>query len=461
MDLTAFHQALDTYLRQQMPNYTLQLMELVSIPSISSSPAHGRDMTRILENMRDIVTRYGFRARIVRTPGHPAFIATLETAADRPWVVIYNHMDVQPAQEPQWNTDPFIPVLKNEAIYGRGSTDDKGPALAIIHAINFLRTQNLPMPNIQIVYETEEEIGSPHFGAFLDEHGDALQAPASILVSDTIFEGDHPAITYQLRGMQRLEIELKTGSKDLHSGLFGGVARNPLNDLLHALSRCVSDDGQLTVPSLLEDVWPLSPEEQQELDKVAEIFSLSKFDQDSEQAARYSDDARDILMRTWHRPTFEVHGFEGIQSTPGMIKSALPYQVKAKVTMRLVPGLEPANVVHKLQAFLRQIDPGIQVIDRGGSRPVVTALDNPFMEKAREACTFGFEREPVFVGSGGSIGALPEFQRVFPQAPIVLIAQSLMSDGYHAPNEHFRLEQARRGIKTIAHYLTSIADFRG
>lgn len=450
-----FDQLIEDYIEQALPTFQEQLIELIKIPSISNDPDHKDDTYKILEAIGEIIKGYGFQTNIIETKGNPCFVATLETDPTKPWLMVYNHMDVQPAKEPQWVSEPFTPLVDNGKIIGRGSTDDKGPALTILHAINFLKENGFDMPNIQVVYETEEEIGSLNFGSFLDDNQALLKKPESILVSDTIFEGTSPAITYQLKGMQRADLELTTGTKDVHSGMIGGVVKNPLNILINALAKCVDQTGNILIPGFYDDIHPISEQEQQALEEVAEQMNYNKLKEDSGQASFYSDNPLDIIMRMWKKPTFEVHGFEGVQSGHGT-KSSLPYSVKAKLSMRLVPGQVPEKIMKNLEDFIHSIDPDINIINKGGTRATVSPIDNIFMEKASRACEYGFGKKSLFVGCGGTIGSIPEFQRVYPETPIVLLAQSLMSDGYHAPNEHFQLSQARNGIKTMAKYMNSL-----
>lgn len=451
---------LNQYLEAHLDQMVEQLMTLIRIPSISQIKAHWPDTQRVLEVMAELVRPLGFAPEIIQTPGCPVFVATLETSPERPWLIIYNHMDVQPAAEPQWQSEPFEPLLKDGRIYGRGSTDDKGPALTSLHAVHCLHQAGLPLPNIQLVYETEEEKGSTNFGWFLDQHGDKLHSPASILVSDTVFEGDHPAITYRLKGLLEAEAVLSTGTQDLHSGMVGGAAINPLNVLIQALSRCVDAAGNVTIPGVQEELPPVTDTEYQTLQRTAEIFDLQKLVTDTGGAQMYTQDALELLQRIWVRPTFEVHGFEGVQTQPDVIKTALPYAVKAKLTMRLVAGQEPKRVFELLRKCLQAVHPAIELNEREAVKGIMSEVDNAFMREAVAACEEGFGRKPVFVGSGGTIGSLPEFQRVYPTAPIVLIAQSLLSDGYHAPNENFQIAQLKAGFKTMAAYLMRIADLR-
>ena len=349
---------------------------------------------------------------------------------------------MQPANEPQWETNPFEAIEKDNKIYGRGSTDDKGPALTIIHAINYLKQNNLPLPNIQIIYETEEEIGSKNFKEFLDKAN--LETPESILISDTIFEGTTPAITYKLRGLVRAIVKLKTHENDLHSGVYGGIAMNPFNILSQALGNCLDKDGKIKIPGFYDDVIKPS---------INEIQELAKDDEEMQyEGDLYTKDKMKIINAI-HNPTFEIHGYYGGQCNENQsIKTAIPYEAYAKISMRIVPNQDPNNIIKKLETFLKTIHPNIEVTFSEGNKGTITKINNKFMKKAQEACEFGFGKKALFVATGGTIGAVPKLQEKF-NVPIVLIAQSLISDGYHAPNEHFRIEQAEKGIKTMVKYL--------
>lgn len=450
-----FESRLNAFQAEQIPHLLTDLMQLVRIPSISKLPEHANDCLKVLETVAEMAHQVGFSSEIVQTPGLPVYIGWLENDPAAPWITIYNHMDVQPAEEPQWESAPFEPVLKDERLYGRGSTDDKGPALTTLYAIAFLKQAGYALPNIQLIYETEEENGSGNFGWFLDQQAGRLKTPQSVLVSDTIFEGEHPALTYRLRGLLQAEAELVSGSMDQHSGLVGGVVENPLNILIRALATCSDASGNVTIPGVSAPV--LNAEEQAALEKTAAVFDIQKLHQDTAGARFYSEDPREIIERIWCRPTFEVHGFEGIQTTPKVIKSALPYHVKAKLTLRLMAEQDPGQVLKALEKHLQASHPAIQVTDRGQLHGCKSDLNAQPMQVAAAACEFGFGKSPLIVGSGGTIGALPQFQRVFPQAPLVLIAQSLMSDHYHGPNENFRLSQMRDGMRTMAAYLYGLA----
>ena len=208
----------------------------------------------------------------------PGVVARLEVDPSAPWVLIYNHLDVQPANEPEWKTNPFDPVVTDTHIIGRGATDDKGPMLATLYAIHHLhQSSNLPV-NVALLFETNEENGSVGFSKLLSNARTRklLPDPDSILVSDTIFEGNNPAITYSLRGLIRAKVSLTTADQSIHSGLGGGLVVNPLNQLIYALAQCQDPkSGVLLIPHMYDGV-SLSEEERDELSRVAQISDEGK-----------------------------------------------------------------------------------------------------------------------------------------------------------------------------------------
>lgn len=469
----SFDQTLDGYIQRMMPTYTKQLMELVGIPSISAGtypiPSSGTELQTCLERrdvllhmveaIGDILESYKFEHHIVAGQDHnPLLVASLCRDPRMPWVTIYNHMDVQPAAEPEWETDPFKPQLIDGKIIGRGATDDKGPALAVIHAVNFLDTHSYALPNVQVVYETEEEIGSPNFGRVLKQiiGSGMMRHPDSILISDTTFHGDHPTLTYKMRGMLRMYLALQTASKDAHSGTTGSVAVNAYELLTRAILSCKAEDGTILVPGFYEGIQSLTEKEEEELGKATPQFDLTRFKQDTGLGETTTNDPYTALQRIWHEPTFEMHGAEGIQYRPREIKSVVPGNVVGKVSVRLVPGQDPDDIIKKVQAHVVKTHPGIKVTGNGQPGCIIDT-ENDFSRMAEQACLYGFGRLPIYVGGGATIGSVPQFQSIYPGVPIVLLAQSLLSDGYHAPNEHFRLDQAEKGIRVMAKYLNSIA----
>jgi acetylornithine deacetylase/succinyl-diaminopimelate desuccinylase-like protein len=451
---------IDQYIDSIIPTYIEELQKLVRIPSISSSPQHQHELGNVAFACKALLEKYGFTVDIIEAEKRPLIIGTLEVDPNAPWVLAYNHMDVQPADAEVWSVKPFAAEIKDcptgQKMIARGATDDKGPALSILHAINYMHKQGKLPVNVQICYETEEEIGSPNFGRLMDLAKGILREPASVLISDTIFEGDHPAITYKLRGIVYTFVRIRTGTKPGHSGMLGGAIKNPLNQLAEIAAKCVDNStGRCLIPGFYDDILPLTEKEVVELKRVASVFDYAKLVADSGFDKTYTQDAEEVLRRLWHKPTIDIHGFMGGHTKVGA-KTVIPHVAELKFSTRLVPGQDPTKIVKLVTDFVKSINPEAEVETEHPLPATVTPLENPFMDKAIEACEFGFGKRPLFVGSGGTIGSIPEFNRLFPNAPVILIAQSLMSDNYHGIDEEFQFAQARGGIKTMSRYLSQL-----
>src|SRR5687767_10787116 len=241
-------QPLESYVRESRSRFEDLLGQMVEIPSISMDPGKAPDIGRMAELARQILTDAGARAEVVETGGYPIVSGGWTTGEQYPTVTVYNHMDVQPAQEPEWQQEPFAFKRDNGIYHGRGTTDDKGPALAALLGARFAIGQDVPI-NIRFLWELEEEIGSPHFAAGL-KHRTAIPRPDSVIVSDTIWIAKgRPAMPYGLRGLLGVRMTLRTGNKDAHSGVTGGAARNPLAELMEVALACVkAKTGEVTIP---------------------------------------------------------------------------------------------------------------------------------------------------------------------------------------------------------------------
>ena len=227
---------LERYIADNRPRFEDLLGQMVEIPSISMDPAKAPDIRRMAEFAQQVLTDLGAQARIVETGGYPIVSGGWTTGAQYPTVTIYNHMDVQPAQEPEWKQAPFAFKNKNGLYHGRGATDDKGPALSALFGARYAIEQGMPI-NVRFLWELEEEIGSPNFAAGLKNRA-AIPRPDSVVVSDTIWLAKgKPAMPYGLRGLLGARLMLRTGTKDAHSGVTGGAARNPLAELMEVADR--------------------------------------------------------------------------------------------------------------------------------------------------------------------------------------------------------------------------------
>ena len=441
------------YIESARPEFEEKLREWVEIPTISAEPEHKSDIERGAEAAVQYLRSLGADAEKIATPGNPVVVGKFNTGRGRPTVTIYNHLDVQPANEPQWLRPPFVFHKEGDRYMGRGSTDDKGPALTALFGARYAIEQKTPV-NIQFIWELEEEIGSPNFEHFMRNHAKSLGTD-SIVVSDTIWIArGKPAVAYGLRGLAPMRLILETGTKDVHSGVTGGGARNPITELCQLISECYDvRKGQIRIPGFYDDVAKLS---KKEIDNfLASGFTTKEFKRAHELKKMREGDAADIASRLWARPTFEVHGIVGGYIGPG-VKTAIPYKAEAKVSMRLVPNQDADRIVKLVKAFIKDHNPDVQVIPESVLRPYVGPHSGPYADAARDAMRTAFGKEPAFVREGGSIGAVVTMEKYL-KAPIVFLGLSLPEHGYHAPNENFDWEQASGGMRMFARYFESLA----
>ena len=477
-------QGIDQFVEDIMVDYKRLLTSLVRVPSISQTlkiserpedeeinKVHRAineqrlsDLDRVVGMVAETARWAGFTTQTITSiPGlpSPVLVTKMEVDPSAPWLMVYNHLDVQPVDPSEWNIEnPFEPVDTGEYLLGRGATDDKGPMLATLLPFKHLRDTGQLKVNVIGVYETQEENGSGGFEAALRyglEQG-LISVPDSILASDTIFEGDNPSLTCSLRGLITATVSLQTADQVVHSGLGGGKVMNPLNVLLSALGNCYNPiTGKVTFHGIEEGVTEPGGRALEEFLRVAAVFDQIKYLQDLGVGQTYSvSGAAGILNSLWHQPSFEIHDVR----RKGEAGTKIPYQAEADISLRLVGKQDPAKVVEYLAAHLKKLHPDIKLNVEHLLHPVETQIDNLFMDFAAAACEYGYERKPAYVGGSGSIGAFSATQKLFPQTPTVMIAMSKASDGYHAPNEKFEWEQARRGMKTMAAYVKSIGELR-
>jgi acetylornithine deacetylase/succinyl-diaminopimelate desuccinylase-like protein len=447
----------DTFAASHRSDFERWLAELVNIPTVSVDPAHASDVRRCAETARTRLQHLGARAELIETGGHPMVYARLTDAPGWPTVTVYNHLDVQPADGDDWRTDPFQLTIQGDRYIGRGATDDKGPALTALLGALAAREAGAEV-NIAFLWELEEEIGSHHFESAISQHRDRLATDA-IVVSDTIWvTRGKPSSPAGLRGMQPFILTLRTATTDLHSGITGGVVRNPLAELMQVVSACVdARTGTVLIPGFYDEVETLSPAEERAF--LDSGFSVETFQRDHQVTSLRETRPLEVMRRLWATPTFEVHGVVGGYTGPG-VKAAIPPQAEVKLSCRLVPNMTCAGTLHRIQEFIGQHFPDVQVHAEPGLDPFKGRTDGPLADAIREAYRFGFGAEVVFTREGGSIGAVPTMERVL-NAPVVFLGLSLPEHGYHAPNEFYDWEQASGGIAAFAHFFQSNAHTQG
>lgn len=448
--------SLESYITATRSRFEQMLAEMVEIPSISMDPSRSSDMRRMAQMAVQLLQDQGAEARIVETKGNPVVVGGWQGNRAHPTVTIYNHLDVQPAQEPEWRQSPF--AFRNEdGIYrGRGATDDKGPALTALLAARYAMDQGLPI-NIQFLWELEEEIGSPNFaGALAPIHG--IPRPDSVVVSDTIWIAKgQPAMPYGLRGLLGARLSLRTGEVDAHSGVTGGAARNPLTELCALAHACVdAKTGRVKIPRFHDDVIPPTKAEMKSF--LASGFQVKRFMQAYRFQTLRTTQVEDVLRRIWASPTFEVHGLVGGYTGPG-VKTVVPGSGELKVSMRLVPNQRPEQVFRLFKQFIAQQNPRVKVEAEGMLQPFRGVFDGPYAEAAKRAIKTGFGKEPAFIREGGSIGAVSILQRAW-KVPILFMGLSLPEHGYHAPNEYFDWGQASGGMRMFAAYFEELSKMR-
>ncbi|HXH29093.1 MAG TPA: M20/M25/M40 family metallo-hydrolase [Candidatus Polarisedimenticolia bacterium] len=447
---------IDAYLASIRERFEDRLAHMVEIPTVSMVPDHRPDIERGARAAAELLRECGAEAEVVPTGGNPVIVGTFVAGAGHPTVTIYNHMDVQPAQEPEWKQEPFRFRKEDGRYFGRGSTDDKGPALTALYAARHAREEGVPL-NIRFVWEMEEEIGSPHFEEFILKRLPGLRTD-SVLVSDTIWLArGTPAIPYGLRGMKPARLVLRTGGKDAHSGLTGGAARNPIAELAAVLSRLHdARTGRVLIPGFYKDV--VKPGAREIRSFQASGFNLKTFQAAHELKSLRTKNPRDVMIRIWASPTFEVHGIAGGYQGPG-VKTVVPPFAEAKISMRLVPKQDPKKIFGLLKRAVARLNKDVEVIEESGLGPYLGPFTGPYADAAREALRFGFGKAPAFIREGGSIGAVVTMEKHL-KAPILLIGLSLPEHGYHAPNENYDWGQAAGGVKTFVKYFSDIAAMR-
>ena len=439
------------YIRENEERFLDELASLVRIPSVSAQPEHRADIDRCAARWCELLLAAGAdEARVMPSEGNPLVYAEKRVDPSRPTVLVYAHYDVMPPEPLDlWRTPPFELTVADGRVWGRGTDDDKGQALILVKAFEYLVREGLLRHNVKFIFEGEEEIGSPSLNGFLRTHRDLLRADV-ILVSDTSMLGaDLPSLTVGLRGLAYWEIKVTGPNRDLHSGHFGGAVANPLNVLCRMLARVVDADGRIAVPGFYDDVEDISPEERA-------MIAAIPFDEEAYKAAigvreLEGELGYSTLERNSCRPSFDICGIWGGYTGEGA-KTVLPSWAKAKVSCRLVPHQDHAKISRLFADFIQSIAPrsvAVEVTPLHGGEGYVCPLSLPAYRAAERAFAEAFGRPPLAVRRGGSIPIISDFEREL-GIKTVLMGFGLESDAIHSPNENFRLDIMRRGVEAVA-----------
>ncbi len=444
------------YAAEKRSEFEQILGRIVEIPTVSVEPERKAQVHRGAEYAAALLESFGASAKLYQTKGHPIVSGRFHRGSNFPTVTVYNHLDVQPAEGPDWKTAPFQFVKQGDRYFGRGTTDDKGPAITALFGARYAHENGVPL-NIHFLWELEEEIGSPHFESTIREQAREF-ATDSVVVSDTVWVSrSRPAQPAGLRGLQGFRFTLQTGETDQHSGTTGGAARNPVTELAQLISECVDGKtGRVKIRGFYADVVPPTKKELEDLKNCG--FTVRDFKRDHLYKRLRVEGAMEVMKRIWMMPTFEVHGIAGGYQGPG-VKTIIPPKATAIVSCRLVPNMNPKKIVKLVTDFVRSKNPDVKVSAEHALPAYQGKTTGPYADAIRHAMKFAFGREPVFVREGGSIGAVLSMEKVL-KAPVFFLGLSLPEHGYHAPNENFDWQQASGGMAAFAKYFETIARLR-
>ncbi len=442
-----------------MPAALDRLMALLRIPSISTDPAYKPECDRAADWLVADLASFGIAAEKRPTPGHPMVVG--HVPGDGPHVLFYGHYDVQPVDPlTLWDRDPFDPAIeetpRGRVIRGRGASDDKGQLMTFVEACRAWKEVNGTLPcRITFFFEGEEESGSPSLIPFLKENADELKADLALICDTGLFESRVPAIMTQLRGLLGEEITLTGPDKDLHSGMYGGAAINPIRVLAKILANLHDVAGRIQVPGFYDGV-PDLPED------IAQQWQALNFDHGAflggvglSQPAGETD--KTPLEMIWSRPTAEVNGIIGGYTGDGF-KTVLPSKASAKVSFRLVGQQDPHAIRESFRAWVQaQLpkDVTAEFHGHGASPAGQMSTEHPAFEQARAVLGAEWGHDAAFTGCGGSIPVAGYFKTIL-DMDTMLVGWAKDDDQIHSPNEKYDVESFQKGIRSWARVLDAI-----
>ena len=446
------------YLEEHRDRHVEQLCDWLRIPSISSVSDHDDDVRKAAVFVADELRDLGLTVDLIETDGHPLVYAETEQRPDRKTLLFYGHYDVQPVDPLElWDSPPFEPVIRDEIIYARGGSDDKGQLYTHVKAIEaYLKTETELPVNVKFIIEGEEECGGPAIYKYVEANPERLKCDAVVISDTSLYNEETPAICYSLKGLAYMQIDLKGPGMDLHSGSFGGTVQNPGNALCEIVSKLKDADGVVQITGFYDDVLPVDDNERQAFDSLN--YSDEVLKADTGASGPFGEKGYTTLERMWARPTCDVNGLWSGYSGEGA-KTIVPSVAGAKVSMRLVPNQDPKKIAEQFTKYVHEIAPeGVEVTvtDHHGANPVMVPRDSEMMEAGMRAMEHGFGKRPVFIREGGSIPIVGTFQDSL-KSPVMLLGYGLPNDNIHSPNEKFHLVNFFNGIRTTAHLLVEAA----
>jgi acetylornithine deacetylase/succinyl-diaminopimelate desuccinylase-like protein len=445
-----------------------RLFDFVRIQSISTDAAYKDECEKAARWLAAELTNLGFAAEVRTTPGRPMVVAHYtpkSASAKTPHVLFYGHYDVQPVDPVElWRTPPFEPTRRKdkdgvERMYGRGAADDKGQLMTFVEAARaWISTAGSLPIKATFLIEGEEESGSPSLIPFLQANKAELSCDAAFVCDTNMWDPKTPAITTRLRGLVHEEITITGPGIDLHSGLYGGPAMNPIRVLAKVLAALHDRNGKVAIPGFYDGVSPVAPATKKQWNSLK--FSEKKFLSEVGLAVPAGEKGKTALEHVWARPTAEVNGIWGGYTGAGT-KTVLPSKAHAKLTFRLVGKQDPRKILKAFQKFAKGLIPKdcrLEFSGKGGGSPASEISEgNAFIVKTAAALKSEFKRDAVLIGSGGSIPIVRSFKDILGMDS-VLVGFGLNDDAIHSPNEKYNLSSFHRGIRSWVRIMGALAE---
>jgi amidohydrolase len=446
-----------------------RLFTLLRIKSISADPAFADDCKKAADHLAKDIATLGFVTEVRPTAGHPAIVAKTNgrtangTKDGRPHVLFYGHYDVQPVDPLDlWHRPPFEPVVTDHAdgrkiIVARGAEDDKGQLMTFVEACRAWKqvTGSLPV-DITILIEGEEEIGSKNFVPFLEQNKNEFKADFALVCDTGMWDPNTPAITTSLRGLVYEEVWIKAANRDLHSGVFGGGAQNPIRVLTKILGGLFDDDNHITIPGFYDSVKDLPPDILAQWKKLD--LTPEKFLKPIGLSVPAGEKGRLLIEQVSSRPTCDVNGIIGGYTGEGS-KTVIPAQASAKVSFRLVEGQDPVKIRKAFREYVTSRLPkdcSAEFGDHSSGAAIALDWNMKPLVAARQALTDEWGKETVLYGSGASIPIVTDFKKTL-GLDTVLVGFGLDDDNIHSPNEKYDLKSFHKGIRSWARILAALA----